>query len=460
MDRLSRRSVLRASAGVAAGALMRPFVANAAATTVSVWWAQGFVPDEDTAFLKMVADFEKASGSKVAPTIVPFAPLRQKIISAITSGVVPDLIYATPAEVTPEQAWADKLVDVSDVIETQKARFHPAVLQTANCYNPNTKRRSYYGVPFEAAVVPFHVWSSLVKKAGYQMSDIPNRWDGFIDFFKPVQKKLQALGMRHTYATGFVVSTVGVDPLNTFHQFMIAYGGKDIVTPDGKLHSDDPKVRNAVVEALVKLSSLFKEGYIPKGSVNWNDADDNNAFHSQLAVMDFDGTLSTEVAMLKNAREAYYHDVKTLGLPLHNDGSKMPSQLGTNLAIIPKGAASVAGAKEFAKFMIQPEVSSAFLKGGLGRWLPVFPELVKNDPWWTDPKIDPHRPPYVKQGMDEPTIPFFFVHNPAWAQVRTEHLFQVAWAEIVNGGAKPEEAAAKAFRRAEAIFAKYPIAQS
>ena len=31
--------------------------------------------------------------------------------------------------------------------------------------------------------------------------------------------------------------------------------------------------------------------------ISWNDADDNNAFHSKLFVMDFDGTISTEVAM-------------------------------------------------------------------------------------------------------------------------------------------------------------------
>ena len=66
---------------------MRPYIANAAATTATMWWAQGFVQEEDISLKKIVADYEKASGNKIDLSIIPFAPMRQKIISAITSGV-------------------------------------------------------------------------------------------------------------------------------------------------------------------------------------------------------------------------------------------------------------------------------------------------------------------------------------------------------------------------------------
>ena len=154
-------------------------------------------------------------------------------------------------------------------------------------------------------MVPFHVWRTLVEKAGYKESDIPDKWDAFIDFFKPVQKKLQEQGMRHTYASAFVVSTIGNDPTNTFQQFMIAYGGKDIVTKDGQFDGKDPQIREAVVKAVDRLSTSIKDGFIPPSSVNWNDADDNNAFHAKLCVMDFDGTLSTELAMLRKQKDEY-----------------------------------------------------------------------------------------------------------------------------------------------------------
>jgi multiple sugar transport system substrate-binding protein len=460
MDRLSRRSLLRASLGLAAaGTLVRPFIANAAATTASVWWVQGFIPEEDVAFRKLVADYEKASGNTIDYSIVPFAPLRQKIVSALTSGVVPDVIDANPIEVVPEQAWSDRLVDVTDVVETQKSRYLPSALLGALCYNNVEKRRSYYGVPYKGSVRPFHIWGSLVEQAGYKRSDIPKTWDAFIDFFKPVQQKLRAQGMRHVYGTGFVLSTVGDDVNSTFDQFLIGYGGEGIVTSDGRLHAADPKVREAVTKVLDKLGSLFREGYVPPSTLNWNDADDNNAFHARQVVVDLDGTLSTEVAMLRNQREAYYHDVITQGMPLSNGGKTVPSVFGVNLAFIPKGAKNVAVGKEFIKYLIEPKVNDAYLKAGLGRFLPVYPELIK-DPWWTDPKLDPHRPPYVRQAFDHPTVPLWYVFNPAYAQVWTEHVWGLALADVMTRGIAPGQAAASALRRIETIFAKYPIQQA
>jgi multiple sugar transport system substrate-binding protein len=455
MDHLTRRSVLRGSIGaVAAASLVRPFIANAAAKTATVWWNQGYVPEEDAAFRALVADYEKASGNTIEYSIVPYAPLRQKEVSAITSGVVPDIMESGDPAFVPLHAWSGKLVDVTDVIETQKAHFGEAALLSAHCYNSVAKQRSYYGIPHKGGVAPFHIWKSLVEKAGFKLGDLPNTWDAFLDFFKPVQTKLRAQGMRHVYAYGFEVSAVGDDPNNTFMAFLIAYGGRNLVTSDGKLHTDDPKVREAVIKAVVKLTTPFKEGFAPPAALNWNDADDNNAFHAKQVVIDFDGTLSTELALIHRKEE--YDDVVTHGLPLDNDKKEMPSQFPTFQVAIPQGAKNVEVAKDFIKYLIQPKELNAFLKGGLGRWLPTMPELAKTDPWWLDPS-DPHRVAYVRQGIFGPTVPPYQVFNPAWAQVFAEHTFSVAEFDVMQNGVAPEQAVDKAFKRVEAIFAKYPI---
>src|ERR1700730_1669926 len=100
MTSLSRRSVLRSSLALtAAGRLARPYIANAAATTAEVWWAQGFAQEEDVSFKKVVADYQKASGNTIEYSIIPFAPERQKIVSAVTSGVVPDLFQKNTSKV-------------------------------------------------------------------------------------------------------------------------------------------------------------------------------------------------------------------------------------------------------------------------------------------------------------------------------------------------------------------------
>ena len=457
MNRFTRRSVLRGSTALAATAVFaRPYIANADAKTAEVWWAQGFVPEEDDAFNKLVGDYQKQSGNKLETSIVPFAPLRQKIVSAITSGEVPDLCTVTPGEAACLQAWQGKLVDVSDVIEPHKDRFVPSLLANAYCYDSTQKRRAYYAVPHGGAVNPFHIWGTLVEKAGFKVSDIPNTWDKFIDFFIPVQKELQKQGMRHTYATGFVVSTIGNDPNATLAQFLLAYGAKDIVTPDGKFHGEDKQVQEGVIKSLDKLSKLYLEGYIPPSSINWNDADDNNAFHSKLCVMDFDGTLSTELAMLRKQKDEY-HDVITRPPPLDNNGQQMLSQTGIASTMIPKGAKNIEVAKDFQKFLITPEVNIQWLKGAIGRFLPIYPEIAKNDTWFSDAKRDPHVPPYIQQGLFSPTKPDYFAYNPAWAQVRSEHTFHVAFHEIVADKVPVKDAAAKAMKRVAEIFAKYQI---
>src|SRR6201997_646765 len=210
MISLTRRSVVRGSLGlVAAGAVARPHVANAAATTAEMWWAQGFVPEEDASIKKIVADYEKASGNKIELSIMPFAPQRQKIVSAMTSGVVPDFFPNNPAEIIALYAWDDKLVDVTDVVETQKEEYTDTALLTVRCYNNVKKKRSFYGVPYTVDVFTNHVWRPLVEKAGYKIEDIPKTWDAFYDFFKGVQNKLREGGVRNVYGLGFQLTTNG-----------------------------------------------------------------------------------------------------------------------------------------------------------------------------------------------------------------------------------------------------------
>ena len=454
MTILTRRSLLRGSLALGAtGVLARPYIADAAATTATVWWTQGFAEEEDISFKKIVADYEKASGNKIDYTITPYAPQRQKIVAAIQTGVLPDMFTNNPGEIIALYAWDDKLVDVTDVVETQRSHYSETALNTAYCYNGATKTRSYYGAPYTLAARPNHIWRPLVEKAGYNMEDLPKTWDAFYDFFKEVQKKLRAQGERKVYALGFQMNTTGNDCNLLFDYFLIAYGGQGIVSKDGKLHLSDPQVKEAVIKALTYPTTAYKEGFVPPGAINWNDADDNNAFHAKQIVMDLDGTISTEVAIFNKKED--YDNIVTTGLALSNDGKPVPSQAINACGMIPKGAKNVEVAKDFLKYFIQPKVNSEWLKTGLGRNIPCMPSIATDDPWWRE---DPHRAAYVQQGLLGPTLPTFWTFNPAYAQVQNEHVWPSAWADILQGGMKPAEAAEKAFKRVGEIFSKYPIA--
>ncbi len=460
MSKLSRRSVLRGSRALAAaGILGRPFIANAAATTATVWWPQGFVREEDVGFRAVVAEYEKASGNKIDYTLVPFAPLMQKIVGALTIGDVPDVMNHDTAfnTVIPQNAWNDRLVDLTDVVETQKSQYHPTAILASQYYNNVTKRRGVYYAPFKTTVWPIHIWNSLVEKAGYKLADAPKTWDAFWDFFKPMQKKLRDKGMRGVYALGLQPTTTGpADGNNMFHSFLIAYGGNGIVTPDGRPQLDDPQVKEAVIKSLTYITTAFKEGYVPPGALSWNDADDNNVFHAKQMIMYGDGTISPEVALYSKKEE--YDDIVTMGLPLDNAGKQIPALLGVGGAFVPKGAKNVQGAKDFLKYLIQPEVTNQYLKTGLGRWLPAMPELVKNDPFWLD--RDPHVAPYARAGLLGPTVPNYPVFNPGYAEANAQQTWGTAEADVIREGMTPQAAAEKALTRIGQILAKYPIAES
>jgi multiple sugar transport system substrate-binding protein len=456
MMRMGRRSLFRGSMGlVAASALARPYLANAQAKTAVCWINQGFIPQEDAAFRKVADDYMKASGNILEYSIMPFQALNQKTISALTSGDVPDLVFMdAPYTILPQNAWDNKLVDVSDVVEPNKTKLTETALLNSTYYNATTKQRAFYLAPVKQSTSPFHIWGDLVKKAGFKLSDAPKTWDAFWDFFKPVQKELRAKGMRKMYTMGLQITTVGPNDGNgLFSYFLVANGGQDILTRDGKLHTDDPKVREAAIRSVEYMTNVYKEGYVPPEALTWNDADDNNAYHEKLFVMDLDGTLSTELAMIKN-KKAYYEEAVVMGLPNRNDGSPMPCFQGAGGGYIPRGAKNVTVAKDFMKYFMQPEVMNENLKGGLGRWAPVIQQVMKDDPWWLDTKEDPHRAPYVQE-MLGPSIPQYQGFNPAWGQANAEQLWGNCHADVIKNGMTPAAAVDKAFKRAEAIFAKF-----
>jgi multiple sugar transport system substrate-binding protein len=155
----------------------------------------------------------------------------------------------------------------------------------------------------------------------------------------------------------------------------------------------------------------------------------------------------------------YYHDILTQAQPMGPDGKPVTSLVSVKLAFIPKGAHQVALAKEFMKYMIEPDVLDKYLVAGRGRWLPVMPSMVKKDPFWTDPK-DPHLPVAVKQEEDGPTQPWFHAYNPAYSDVNAQQVWGKAEANVMQGGMTPEKAVDTAFQQINEIFSKYVIPPS
>jgi len=74
--------------------------------------------------------------------------------------------------------------------------------------------------------------------------------------------------------------------------------------------------------------------------------------------MDFDGTISTEVALWNNKTD--YNDTLTLDLPLSNDGKPVAGVMGTQALVVLKGALNITVAKTFSNIRSSQRCSPPF----------------------------------------------------------------------------------------------------
>ena len=259
------------------------------------------------------------------------------------------------------------------------------------------------------------------------MEDIPKTWDAYYDFFKDVQKKLREKRMRNVYGLGLNVTTNGNDPKNVFNYFLIAYGGQDIVTKDGKLHVDDPKVKEAVIKALTYPTTAYKEGFVPPSAINWNDADDNNAFHAKTIVMDLDGTISTEVAVLSQGKRR-----------ITTTSSRWAWRSAMTASRCRAGAAyrrpDPEGGKERRGRQGIPQISDPAegpQRISENRARPATSRACRRSSRTTRGGPPTRTGGLVEQGVLGPTLPQFWVFNPAYAQVQNETRFMTGWMDII-----------------------------
>lgn len=454
MNALTRRAFGATAASAAlAGAFARP--ARAAGKAITVWWNQGYYPQEDAAFRQVVSDWEKKTGNTVNLTLTNTSDIVTKIVAAITTGDVPDIAYADIADfaVTPQQAWKGKLVDVSDVVDPLKNAYSKTALKSVNLYNDVAKKRSFYAVPLKQQALHNFYWRPLIEKAGYQSKDIPNDWKGYWSFFEEAQKKLRAKGQR-IYGLGFTISSKDSDNYYLFNQLLLAYGGMP-VSEQGKLLIDTPEVKKAAIDTLGFIGKAYKAGYIPPSAVNWGDSDNNAAFYAKQIIMTPNASLSIPEGKRED-KQVYEHEIVTNHMPLSPAGKTVTSLIAVKSAFIPQGAKNVDGAKDFLSFLSQPKRLDSYLVAAQGRWFPVMPEIIKNDPFWTNPK-DPAISVASHQEFDGPTTPWPQEFNPAYAQVNAEQVWGKAVAGVVLSGHTPEQAYETAAKQIKQIFSHYQI---
>jgi multiple sugar transport system substrate-binding protein len=376
------------------------------AADLTIWWDEGYYPEEDSAVEAVIAAFEQKTGKDVELVFYPQEELPIKIDSAIESGHLPDLAYGFQL-FTEEWANADALADVTDVVEPFKDEFFPTVLQRAVLHNGRTGQKSYYGVPLGQAMTYIHVWKSLLDQAGIKLTDIPEEWEAFWSFWcDRVQPAVrEATGRNDLYGVGLTLTADTADTMNNFWNFVSAEEA-DYVTPDGKLVIDDPVVRAKLVGVLDRFATIYASGCTPPESASWANPDNNRQFHDQKIVMTINQTLSVTSALRDDRPDDYYKNIVTIGWPNGASGKLYSIETSIFRAVIPKNAANVGNAKEFLVFLLSEGRLGGFIEASLGRVLPPMPSLLESEFWQDD--TDPHRTAAVRQMRERP-VPYSYI---------------------------------------------------
>src|SRR5476651_1170783 len=161
-------------AGIVAGCALTFAGQVLAQEVLTVWWVKGFYKSEDDALFAAIKKFEDKTKVKVELSQYPVQDMIPKTVAALDSGTPPDVAYADVYDFQVAGKWAfdGKLEDISDIMTPIKDRFAKNTIETAYLYNDKTKKHAYYAFPMKQQTMHIEVWSDMLAKAGYKISDL------------------------------------------------------------------------------------------------------------------------------------------------------------------------------------------------------------------------------------------------------------------------------------------------
>ncbi|WP_437731744.1 ABC transporter substrate-binding protein [Sorangium sp. So ce1335] len=429
--------------------------------TLRVWWAQGFLPEENEAILTILDRWKRAENREADVRFMPVNEMDAELLRALDEGKPPDLFHSTVGDmrIIPILAWRNQLADVSDLIEPRKHEFIPTAIEASYLKNKVTKQRGCYAVPFGQQLSYIHYWRDQLAIAGLGDQPIPTGWSEYWQFWKAAQDRLRAQGREGVYGLGLSVSPMDVDSFNTFEQFLEAYGAR-IVSPDGALLLDAPGTRDKIVAVLREYAGFFNDGYVPKDAVEWTSAGNNIGFLEGRLLMTTNGSLSIPLTQKLDpneynlgARELYYDKMVTAGWPDRPGGGPLRMIVGIKQIVTFERSRNKEAAKSFLRFLLSPENMNLLLRdGGKGRYLPVTTRLLE-DPYWSDPG-DPHLSAALRMALG-PTRPGYEAYSAAYTEVQFQNVWAKALLSVLQNKASPENAADWAIAHIKDTFEKW-----
>ncbi|MGK7926714.1 MAG: extracellular solute-binding protein [Spirulina sp.] len=429
---------------------------------LTIWWEQGYLPEENAGTIELVRQWEEASGLKADLKLMHISILQQELLRASAEPEkypVPDVVFAITldANLAPKLAWDDRLANVSEVIEKNRALYTPDALSQVTYRNNILNERHYYAIPLGNAGEYIHCWLNLLEKIERTTEDIPQEWGAFWRFWQQAQQKLRSKGHPEIYGIGLSMSAF-YDTFMSLRWFLDAHNAT-VVSDEGELVLPEPENRQKLVEVLEEYTEFYRQGFVPPDATDWTASGNNFRFLEGGLVMTHNPTLSIPLTQKLKPnqynRDAVerYRQIATLNWPRKLDGSTMQPRKSIKQAIVLKAGKHPEAALDFVHYLIQPAHLNQLLKEGFkGRFLPIMPQLLQ-DPYWRDAG-DPHLSTALEI-QKQPSPPPYEILHPAYSQILGRQIWGKTVRKILKDGASPKEAADWAIDRIENIWMEW-----
>jgi multiple sugar transport system substrate-binding protein len=434
---ISRRELL---AGMAAGAAIAPFAGpflggaafaqaepnykpeEGASLRVLRW--SPFVKAEEESWLANTKKFTEATGVQVKIDKESWEDIRPKAAVAANVGSGPDIFWVWFDDA---HQYPDKLMDVTELATYLGGKYggwYPGGEGYAKRDN------KFIGLPLAAIGNALCYRESHVKAAGF--TEFPKDTKGFLELCKALKAKGTPPGFPHGKAVG--------DGNNYAHWLLWSHGGK-MVDENGNVTINSPETL-----AAINYAKELYQTFIP-GTEGWLDVNNNRAF------------LAGEISLTANGVSLYYaakndpkladmaKDIRTTNLPIGPVGKSVELHQ-TTTAVVFQYSKFPNAALAYLKFMYEQPQMDAWITGSSAYCCQPL-KAFANNPIWT---ADPNHAPYAKASETLRPNGYAGPLGYSSAAVMADYVLVDMFAEAVTGTSSPEDAIAKAEKRANRYY--------
>jgi multiple sugar transport system substrate-binding protein len=335
-----------------------------------VFWLQpNFNKVADDLLEEQTMEYARSKGlseSDVRIEKVPGGEVAKRMAAALEVGAPPDVTRVNETDMTK---WGSDghLLDLSALVNEMKAQeggINEGALPLA------TFDGGILGAPMGIAANAAHVRADKFREAGYD--GLPPTWEEFIEVSRKVTQP-------PFYAYGMALGLVPSDSLGDVMSVVSAYGGSLVDAQNRPALESD-----GTVEAFKLINAMYNEHkIIPRGALSWDNSGNNKAFQSGQIAYALNPT--SIYSSLITDQSPFLKDT-LLDRPPGGPAGRF-STASTDFYGVFKASPDPELATGLVQHFLKPENYSRFIVEAGGRYLPIYPEQLK-DPFWDKPAFE------------------------------------------------------------------------